>query len=207
MSDTLHETAPLAETDISDLEGLTLEDLTRLHALEEDSPPPVSIDNEYVTSESAESAELAENPQAWVEEMQDNPSQRKLKSALLFESNHETYHLEQGDDIRRLAQRSQQLFQSSLPELMQSLSQRFHAQEQLNILYDRLSELSESRSGASQLLQTAKQIESMEKVLQEEQISSNDQHTVRQELALLTAVLQRYDQILAGLDQLEAPQA
>lgn len=180
--------APLAETDLSQLQGLTLEDLDRLHSTqpaEAQSEPP------------------AEDAQPdWVSEMQGPSIEKQLREALVINLGSEDLHLDQKDDLYQLNQALNKLFQNTLPESMLRLSQYLHAREQSNHLYDKLSELSSKRGAATEIIQTAKQIEQVEKVLQQDRPQAEKYQALDSQLSQLEQLTQRYRQIFALAQEL-----
>ncbi|MGV3523572.1 MAG: hypothetical protein ACO1RX_05075 [Candidatus Sericytochromatia bacterium] len=196
--------APLAQTDLSSLSGLTLEDLDRLHG--DPALPPSTLETDMPGPEAQSEADLAEAQQGvdtgnWLEDMAPTPEQ-ELRKALLLTLEGEQYHLDQKDDLRRLAPLTQTLLETRLPEALQRLGQWLHAREQSNHLYDRLAELSERRGAAATIIQTAKQIETVEKSLQGDQVPAAELEQLDQDLAQLAELIDRYRAICQLAQQL-----
>lgn len=196
--------APLAQTDLSSLSGLTLEDLDRLHG--DNALPPSTLEADVPGPEAQSEADLAEAQQGvdtgnWLEDMAPTPEQ-ELRKALLLTLEGEQYHLEQKDDLRRLAPLTQTLLETRLPEALQRLGQWLHAREQSNHLYDRLAELSERRGAAATIIQTAKQIETVEKSLQGDQVPAAELKQLDHDLAQLAELIARYRAICQLAEQL-----
>lgn len=189
--------APLAEADLTQVQGLTLEDLTRMHG--GDSPQAPS--EEAFAPNSASGTEEPEEPH-WMENENQN-----LQQALHLELEQDSFQLDQRDDLQALAERANALFQHKLPETMERLSKSLHAQEQISHLYTRLSELSEQRGAAATIIQTARQIENLEQLLQKEQVDSEKIQTVQNEIEVFQQILQQYTQVFQLLQAKNQAQA
>lgn len=192
--------APLAHADIDEMQNLTLEDLARLHGEDlPESPTTLELsDQADAPIESDLALELqahAGQQPAWADDLPSPSHDRLLRKALVMSLDGEEVHLDQKDDQRRICQAAVQLFQDSLPTAMQSLLQFLHAREQSDHLYDRLSELSNSRGAATEIIQTAKQIENVEKILQGERPDAAQIGKLEQDLAQLAEVVERYLEI------------
>ncbi|MBF2053561.1 MAG: hypothetical protein IGS03_08870 [Candidatus Sericytochromatia bacterium] len=187
--------APLAEADLTQASGLTLEDLTRLH---ESHILPAET---AVTETEAEAEAEAEGEDALA---LNAPASRPadLRQALTLDLAGESYQLDQQDDLKHFQQQSQQLLGHDLPALMTQLGHYLHAQEQLQILYDRLALLSEQRGAASEIMQLARQIENFEKQLQQARFEPRQLQQQEQSIHELGAVLNAYHQVLQALQTL-----
>lgn len=183
--------APLATTDFNGMEGLTLDDLQRLHGSD---APPATLEASPTEPEPTES-ELAFELQEHAG--QEAPVDRRLRQTLVMSLDGEEIHLDQKDDLRGITAQAVQLFQDTLPQAMQHLGQYLHASEQIEHLYDRLAELSNSRGAAADIIQTAKQIEHFEKQLQQEQLDVAQFSHLDSGLAQFEAVIQRYREVCA----------
>ena len=196
----MNEPAPLAEADMTQLQGLTLEDLDRLHG-EPIEAEPNTLEMSAQTDAPLESAigfELqahAGHTPDWDETAIDNSPDQQLRQALVLSLESGEIRLDQKDDLRQLGQSADKLFQTSLPGAMQRLSQYLHAREQSDHLYERLAELSSRRGAAMEIIQTAKQIEQMEKVLSEDKLDSQEIFQLEREVGQLAEVLARYQEL------------
>lgn len=200
MSEYMTDPAPLAEADVSQFQNLTLEDLALMHGDEmPDAPATLEMsDQPDMPIEADLALELqahAGNQPGWSD---DGPSvDRRLRQALVMSLGQDEVHLDQKDDLRQLSQFAVKLFQETLPNTMQSLGQFLHAREQSEHLYDKLAELSSRRGSAQEIIQTAKQIENFEKVLQGEQLNHQEISRLEGELEQIGQVIARYREILA----------
>lgn len=185
--------APLAHADLSNTQGLTLDDLTRMHQAHSQDKTPHSEPEVSAQPESPSSEEH------WEQTYQKSAPEQNLKRALELELEHDTFQLDQKDDLIALSDRASNLFQKTLPNTMERLSKTLHAREQINVLYDRLSDLSERRGAATNIIQTAKQIETLEAVLHKEQVEPQNLDAVQAEIHVLLQILQRYDQVFSLL--------
>lgn len=194
MSDYLIQSdAPLAETDLTQVQGLTLEDLARMHG---DDTSSLEVSSEATPADASQEEDSSESGQApWQEETQS--VDRRLRQALILSLGQEEVHLDQKDDLRQITAQAVELFQETLPDTMQRLGQFLHAREQTEHLYDRLTELSNNRGAASEIIQTAKQIEALEKVQQQDQIDQQELNRLDQQLAQMKRVVSRYREICA----------
>lgn len=183
MSDT-H--APLAEADLTEVSGLTLEDLTRLH------------ESHALPGEDG----LAETESTADENLLARAGTPDLRQILTLDLAGESYQLDQQDDLKYFQQQAQQALGQDLPALMAQLGRYLHAQEQLQVLYDRLALLSEQRGAASDIMQAARQIESFEKQLQQERLDPQMLNRQDQLLAEVQAALGAYRQVLQALQDL-----
>jgi len=183
--------APLAETDLTQHVGLTLEDLSRLHGEPASDETALELDTEstQITEEMAAEASV-QTPEAL------------LKAALQLELDGEIFQLDQSDDLQYFAKTGSHLLNKSLPELMQRLGRQLYAREQTHLLYERLSELSQQRGAAADIIQLAKQIETLEKQQQTEQISIHERAQVLADLNQVTQILQRYQEVMEHLEAL-----
>lgn len=193
--------APLADADLSQVQGLTLEDLTRMHDNEELEPPntlELDLINEFVEESdlALEHHGLLAETESWVDDLQAPRPLKQLKQAMILQRESGDLHLDQLDDIRRIQNVSQQVFASYLPDLMQRLNKVMHAHEQIAILYDRLSELSVKRGAATTIIETARQVENLEKTLDSDTISPEEQAVIGEDLDFLVQALQGYQSIL-----------
>jgi len=179
--------APLAHADLSNTQGLTLEELTQMH----EAHAPDNANGSYDENTPPE--------EHWITSHEKTAPEQDLKRALELELEHDTFQLDQKDDLLDLSGRAVTLFQKTLPETMNSLSKTLHAREQINLLYDRLSDLSEKRGAATNIIQTARQIENLESILQQEQVGSENLLSVQSEINVLIQILQRYDQVFTLL--------
>ena len=202
--------APLADADLTQVQGLTLEDLTRMHDNEElPSEPPNTLEmdiiNEFIEESdlALEHHGLVEETEAWVEDLQAPRPLKQLKQAMLLQRESGDLHLDQLDDIRRIHKVSQEVFTTYLPDLMQRLGKVMHAHEQIAILYDRLSDLSEKRGAATTIIETAKQIESLEQTLATDTISEEEQLVMSDDLDFMVDALRAYQSILKLTSALE----
>lgn len=202
--------APLAETDLSQIQGLTLEDLTRMHNNEELPDEPATTLELDPINEFVEESDLAlqhhgllAETEAWGADLQTPRPLKQLKQAMVLHAPGGDLHLDQLDDIRRIQHVSEQVFSNYLPDLMQRLGKVMHAHEQIGILYDRLSELSEKRGAAVTIIETAKQIESFEKTLASDTVGEEETGVISQELNFLVQALQGYQSILKLTSALE----
>ncbi|HEY9842982.1 MAG TPA: hypothetical protein V6D23_21120 [Candidatus Obscuribacterales bacterium] len=197
--------APLAEADLSELQGLTLEDLARLHG-DSVEDTPVTMEMSEQSEEPIESDVALElqahagNMPAWVDEVP--APDKQLRQALVLSLGNEEVHLDQKDDLRRITHQAGELFQDTLPGAMQRLSQFLHAREQSDHLYDRLAELSSKRGAAVEIIQTAKQIENLEKVLESEKLYGDELYKLEAELEQFEQVIGRYREIFRLAQQL-----
>ncbi len=195
--------APLADADLTQVQGLTLEDLTRMHDNEDLPNEPSSTLEMDPVNEFVEESDLAlehhgllAETEAWVEELQAPRPLKLLKQAMLLKRESGDLHLDQLDDIRRVQNVSQEVFSHYLPDLMQRLGKVMHAHEQIAILYDRLSELSEKRGAATTIIETAKQVESLEKTLKVDTVSEEERVVISEDLDFLVEALQGYQSII-----------
>lgn len=200
----MNEPAPLAHADLEQLQGLTLEDLEGLHGdgSDDEQIAPTTLEMSAQDVEQLESAvgfEMqahAGQVPTWAEDLNEGVSpDKQLRSALVLSLAGEEVHLDQKDDLREISNQVVKLFQETLPASMQRLSQFLHAREQSDHLYDRLSELSTKRGSALEIIQTAKQIENMEKVLQGDRQSNAEIAALDQELAQMAQVINGYREI------------
>ena len=124
-----------------------------------------------------------------------------LSALLSLDLEEDTYHLAQMDDLARFRHDAQHLFEQRLPQIMEKLSKTLHAHEQINHLYEQLAQLSSQRESAVKIMQTAKQIESMEEILASEQLPSDGIAQAYQDVLRMQKVLQAYGQILAHMQK------
>ncbi len=199
----MNDHAPLAHADVDQLQGLTLEELEQLHGENiqqiTDGPTTLEVTQDPGLLESAVGFELqahAGQVPTWAEDLKEGVSaDKQLRSALVMTLGSEEVHLDQKDDQREIANRAHKLFQDTLPTSMQRLGQFLHAREQSDHLYDRLSELSTKRGAAMDIIQTAKQIENMEKVLQGDKLSETEIAAIDAELSQMAEVIANYRKI------------
>lgn len=200
MSDSSY-SAPLADADLSEMQGLTLEELTRLHGESVDEPAATLETDEQDDNLTESEVGFALQEHAGQAEFE-APVDRRLRQALVISYGGEEVHLDQKDDLRVISSQAVNLFQETLPESMQRLGQFLHAREQTEHLYDRLSELSNNRGAAAEIIQTAKQIESFDKQLQQEQLEVSQFSKLDAELAQFEQVIASYRKICALAVQL-----
>lgn len=181
--------APLAEADLTQASGLTLEDLTRLH-----ESHVLPADERLTDTEAENEDELAL--------VASDTSPADLRQALTLELAGETYQLDQQDDLKHFQQQAQQLLGQDIPALMTQLGHYMHAQEQLQHLYDRLAALSEQRGAASEIMQLARQIENFEKQLEQARFEPGQLQQQAQALNEMGLVLNAYHQVLQALQAL-----
>lgn len=194
-----HETtenkAPLADLDLGQMQGLTLEDLAQLHGQpdqtnSEEAPEP---DESQTVSEDSDESDNS-NPYL-PESIAEIHPEKQLQQALIIGFGKEELHLDQKEDIETLQQHVNHLFQHDLPDTMQQLGQYLHAREQSNYLYSRLSELTQQRSSANEIIQAGKQIEALERILQSGQPQAQDLQALEQKLSQVEQVIVRYREL------------
>ncbi len=190
--------------------GLTLEDLEQMHAGELDPEELLSedvLDEDVLDEDALDELELnslkpsvkksvkvslvnAEVPESLSRES----LVEELQQAFQWQEDQRKYALNRLDDTRRVLKQTQQLFQR-LPQYVERLSQVLHAQEQCLILYDRLADLSENRGAAATIIQTARQIEVLEKNLLEKSFKGDELTQMQTDLERHQRLTARYQQI------------
>ena len=222
--------APLAQVAVEQARGLTLEDLEALH--DEDSPEILELDaalseelaleqdlregNEELTSAHIFSADPAPARSVKVrvqkhgddEESDGAPPERaavlaSLEQAFAFEYKEQRYSLNQLDDTRQLLKQAQHVLQY-LPQYVDRLSQVMHAQAQCVELYEQLAQLSEQRGSAAEIMQTARQIEVLEKNLREKAFQEQELEQMIEALSQHQRLISHYERIFQGASQLSS---
>ncbi len=208
------QTAPLADVDlpVGGSQPLTLEDLEQWHA----GIAPETLgaegllldDLEHAVQQTTAPVSPPAEPKAVkvlrVEDADDNIEDplAELNRVLQFAQGSHRYALDKRDDLRRLAKQSELLFQR-IPQYLERLSQVMHAHEQCQLLYDRLSELSEKRGAANLIIQTARQIEVLEKNLKEKRFRREELKKIQQDLQFHQELTARYQQLFALSAEIE----
>lgn len=224
--------APLAQADVDSMQGLTLDDLTRMHGQEDSSessaetdeqqaaPSQDSIPTQAEVVQAGTDAQV-ENVEAEIESFErevsdlpgvsdesssepaeDTPSASSdLAQHLRLELEEDSYHLAQLDDLSRFAQDAKQLFEQHLPDIMGKLSKTLHAHEQINHLYAQLEQASSQRESATVIMQTARQIESMENILATEQVPPEDVQQAHHDVQRMQRILGAYAQVLEQIQK------
>lgn len=183
-------------TENQESEGRFLDDLENaLQAPEQDlsGAQPRAVKVLRVPTEEAAEDEVSRDPEQAL---------KALKEALRFEQGNRRYALDKRDDLRRLAKQSELLLQRA-PQYLERLSQVIHAHEQCQLLYDRLSDLSEKRGAATLIIQTARQIEVLEKNLKEKRFRREELKKIQQDLALHHELTLHYQQLFQQISQIE----
>lgn len=208
------QTAPLADIEVPVGGGqpLTLEDLEQWHA----GIAPETLgaegllldDLEHAVQQHTEPVSAPAEPKTVKVLRRDGASEtelsetEQLKQALKFTQGNHRYALDKRDDLRRLSKQSELLFQR-IPQYVERLSQVMHAHEQCQLLYDRLSELSEKRGAANLIIQTARQIEVLEKNLKEKRFRREELKKMQEDLQLHQELTARYQQLFELTAQIE----
>lgn len=198
------ETSALAEVPLDDLAS----ELD--YALNTEPPTPKVVKvHKTETEEAVEAAEQTSELDSASEsnlepslEPDAEQAMEALLSAFQFQQGNQRYALNKRDDLRRLTKQSELLLQR-LPQYLDRLVQVLHAQEQCQRLYDRLSDLSEKRGAAALIIQTARQIEVLEKNLKEKRFHAEELKKVQADLSAHQGLMERYQQIFDLMPHLE----
>ncbi len=210
--ETVENKAPLADLDLEQMQGLTLEDLAQLHGQTEHTHSDQtnsedSSDQDASQADSEDNDELANllassEPNLPESTFEIHP-EKQLQQALIIGFGKEELHLDQKEDIETLQQHVNHLFQHDLPDTMQQLGQYLHAREQSNYLYSRLSELTQQRSSANEIIQAGKQIEALERILQNGQPQAQELQALEQKLLQFEQVISRYRELCQLAQQIQ----
>lgn len=200
--------APLAHVELPSGQGLTLEDLEQWHTGVE---PELQLED-VLTDET----EVAPQPdratpadpvrvlkKSSAETTTDTiASLDNLTALFAWQTDTHYYALNKREDIKRLSKQSDLLFQR-VPQHLERLAQVLHAHEQCQILYDRLAELSEKRGSAALIIQTARQVEVLEKNLKEKRFRVEELKKMQADLSTHLTLVQRYQAIFQQVSALD----
>lgn len=194
------ETSALSEVPLDDLAF----ELDHTLNTEPAAPKVVKVhktETEEVLEAAAQIADQDSDPESHLEPDAEQ-AMEALLSAFQFQQGNQRYAMNKRDDLRRLTKQSELLLQR-LPQYLDRLVQVLHAQEQCQRLYDRLSDLSEKRGAAALIIQTARQIEVLEKNLKEKRFHAEELKKVQADLSAHQGLMGRYQEIFDLMPHLE----
>lgn len=212
----LESQAPLANVQLPSAQGLglTLEDLEQWHAGEEPELQLSEIlaDEELSSAHSFSASPSVVRVKKTIQNV-DKPQNKTLSEALpsntledlkaLFALSIENHHyaLNKREDMKRISKQSDLLFQK-LPQYLDRLIQVLHAHEQNQILYARLAELSEKKGSAALIIQTARQVEVLEKNLKEKRFRAEELKKMQMDLKAHLILVERYQAVFQQVNDL-----
>lgn len=207
--------APLAETDISDKQELTLEAIQAMHQPQLDKGPetlaelPVE-ESTLVLSDVKESiepvVEASEEPSVEPEtdapllEAQVEESESDLHTLLHFDAFDTPLDLSKKDDIQYIELLASELFGQDLAHLMEKSVRLWDAQAKTQNIYAKLERLSRERADLQEIIRTAQEAEHFKALLERESIDAQSIHKARIKLNQLQDILGRYQSVLTLLE-------
>lgn len=196
---------PLADVELpARSQGLSLDDLEQWHAgkapeprlddlLEDEAPPPPAA---FSFSESPSVVRVKKKRQST------DVTLESLKSLFPLSIENRNYALNKREDVKRLSKQSDLLFQR-VPQYLERLTQVLYAHEQCQALYTRLADLSEKRGSAALIIQTARQVEVLEKNLKEKRFRAEELKKMQSDLSAHLALTQRYQAVFQQISDLD----
>lgn len=213
LQDPLESQAPLADVQLPQRsQGLSLVDLEQWHAgkepelkltdlLEEDMTPAVSSFSKSPSVVRVKKKQ--ENPEILLSECSESEvSVESLKDLFCLPLDSHQYALNQREDLRRLSKQSDLLFQK-IPQYLERLNQVLYAHEQSQVLYTRLADLSKKRGSAALIIQTARQVEVLEKNLKEKRFRAEELKKMQSDLNAHLVLAQRYQDVFQQVSALD----
>ncbi len=199
----LESQAPLADIQLPKAQGLTLEDLEQWHTgVEPDLKPEELLGDDLSLSPTPSTGRRVrvlkkEDPIQSVPET----TPAELNALLSWSVDTHRYALSKREDVKRLSKQSDLLFQR-IPQYLDRLTQVLHAHDQCQLLYERMAELSEKRGSAALIIQTARQVEVLEKNLKEKRFRAEELKKMQTDLSAHLALTERYQAIFQQIPHL-----
>jgi hypothetical protein len=220
----LESQAPLADVHLPGAQGLTLEDLEQWHAGVEPTlqledalaektdakddierpllkPVPAPVSGVRVLKK-GKSPKKSPTTTHSAPDNGDEGSLEALNALLAWQLDSHHYALNKREDLKRLSKQSDLLLQK-VPQYLERLTQVLHAHEQCQLLYARLAELSEKRGAAALIIQTARQVEVLEKNLKEKRFRAEELKKIQADLSTHLALTERYQAIFQQVKALQ----
>lgn len=218
------EKAPLADTEVSAGDELTLADLERLHGVEAAKPETfyqsslITLQDstlelsEDLQGETADDLELAiEHQRIEMPESSVSVESQTLAAeageqctasgipGLLMQIGTDTFDLSKKDDISWFEQQFQALFSQALYPYLQRISRTWNSEAEVGAMYTQLEALSRDRAPVEAIMEIAQQVSVYREMTEKERLTAEEIQQTLNRLALLQEILQRYQALFESL--------